>query len=306
MEGKQNMGITYRQATLEDTHTMFQIFEQSIMDLGDRLGVMTITGGDDPAVREQLWIRRRSLVEHLTRTAEHCWLAEINGEAIGYARTIFRGGIRELTDFFVLPGQQSAGVGRELLGRAFPLDGADHRVIIATVDTRALARYLKSGVYPRSPIYYFERKPEPVTVETDLVIKPSEASPETLAILGAIDQVILGYRRDVDHTWLLEHRQGYVYYRDGQPVGYSYLGDSTGPVALLTDSDFPAVLAHAEKEAAEQERTFGVEVPLINQAAVDYLLARGFQMETFMAYFMNDAPFGKYENYIFTSPPFFS
>lgn len=44
---------------------------------------------------------------------------------------------------------------------------------------------------------------------------------------------------------------------------------------------------------------------MVNRAAVDYLLARGYQMDSFIALFMSDAPFGKFENYVVTSPPFF-
>jgi hypothetical protein len=64
-------------------------------------------------------------------------------------------------------------------------------------------------------------------------------------------------------------------------------------------------LARAETEAAKDGREFGLEVPMVNRAAVDYLLAHGFHMDSFMALSMSDVPFGKFENYIVTSPPFF-
>ena len=78
------------------------------------------------------------------RPATRWWFAEdeATGEAIGYARSILRDGVRELTEFFVLPEAQGAGVGRGLLARAFPADGARHRAIVATMDPRAIARYL--------------------------------------------------------------------------------------------------------------------------------------------------------------------
>jgi hypothetical protein len=79
----------------------------------------------------------------------------------------------------------------------------------------------------------------------------------------------------------------------------------SGPFALLHAGDFPAVLAHAESEAAAQgQHEFGLEVPMVNQVAVDYMLARGYRMDAFIALLMNDRPFGKFENYIVTSPPF--
>ncbi|MGH2520893.1 MAG: GNAT family N-acetyltransferase [Anaerolineales bacterium] len=297
--------ITFRPGTLDDSYTAFQIFEYSVLDLSQRLGVMAITGGGDPAVLEKLWESRRPLFEHLGRTAEHFWIAEAGGQAIGYARSILRDGVRELTEFFVLPSHQSGGVGRELLARAFPREGAEHRTIIATSDSRALARYLKTGVYARFPIYSFSRTPEAAPVATDLSIEPVSAAPEILETLAVLDAAVLGHRRDVDHAFLLEERQGYVYYRGRRPVGYGYVGFRSGPFALLNEEDFPAVLAHAETQVAARGSEFGVEVPLINRAAVNYLLARGYRMDTFFTFFMSDAPLGKFENYLFTSPPFF-
>lgn len=299
------MSLTFRPASVADSPTIFQIFEASIMDLSRRQGVMAVTGGNDPAMLESLWQHRGSLFEHLARTADQFWLAERAGQAIGYARSIRRGQMRELTDFFVLPIEQSAGVGRELLARAFPRDGAAHRVIVATSDSRAVALYLKAGVYARFPIYYFSRSPEAVTLATDLIVEPIAASPQVIEMLAALDLAVLGHRRDADHLWLLTQRQGYLYYRDRQPVGYGYVSASSGPFALLHETDFPAVLAHAESQAAAAGHPFGVEVPLVNRAAVDYLLSRGFQMDSFFAFFMSDAPFGRFEQYLFTSPPFF-
>lgn len=297
--------LIFRPGTLADLYPIFTVFRRSILDLGQRLGVMTITGGDNPAMLTTLWDSRRSLFEHLTHTAEHFWLAEQDGQTIGYARTIVRDGVRELTEFFVLPEYQLAGVGRELLGRVFPADDVKRRVIIATPDTRSVARYLKVGVYPRFPTFYFFRPAEAVAVTTDLEPEPIGRSPENLAKLREIDLTVLEHQREVDHLWLLENRRGYLYYRRGEPVGYGYLGQSAGPFALLDEADFPAVLAHAETDAAAEDYDFGVEVPMINRAAVDYLLQRGCRMDSFFAFFMSDTPFGKFENYIFPSPPFF-
>lgn len=297
--------VTFRPGTRADSYTVFTIFRQSILDLGQRLGVMAITGGDNPDLLATLWESRRSLFEHLAHTAEHFWLAEKDGQTIGYARTIVRDGVRELTEFFVLSEYQLAGIGRELLGRVFPADNVKRRVIIATPDTRSLARYLKVGVYPRFPTFYLSRPAEKVAVVSDLRPEPILPSPENLAALREIDLTVLEHQREVDHLWLGQDRQGYLYYRGEQPVGYGYLGPSHGPFALLDEADFPAVLAHAETQAAAQDYVFGVEVPMINRAAVDYLLGRGCQLDSFFAFFMSDAPFGKFENYIFPSPPFF-
>jgi GNAT superfamily N-acetyltransferase len=297
--------LTFRPGTVADSYAVFRVFEETLADLNQRSGSTTPTSWHEPRALGRMWAERRSLYEHLAQRAEGFWVAEQDGQVIGFARSILQDGVRELTELFVLPGVQSGGVGRELLARAFPANGARYRSIISSPDIRAQALYLKTGVYPRFPIYYFGRSPEAVSVTTDLGFEPISASPGNFEILASLDRSLLGYRRDVTHAWLLGDRQGYLYCRDKVPVGYGYVGVRNGPFALIDDRDFPAVLARAENEAAKDGREFGLEVPMINRAAVDYLLARGFHMDSFMAISMSDVPFGKFENYILPSPPFF-
>ena len=298
------MEILYRPGKLSDSRRVFQIFITSVMDLGQRLGVMTITGGDDPEVIDTLWQTRRSMFNHLARTADQFWVAELNQEIVGYARAIRRGPVQELTEYFVLPDSQSAGIGRELLGRAFPAGTAPYRAIVATLDERALVRYLKAGVYPRFPLKSFSKAPEYQTMNTDLEIALLDDSAGVAAEIDAVDRQILGHTRPEDHVWIRSQRQGFLYKRRGKLVGYGYVGPNSGPFALLEPDDFPAVLAHAETVSCGQWSRFGVEIPMINTAAVDYLLAAGFRMEAFTAMFMVNQPFGQFENYIFFSPPF--
>lgn len=301
------MAITYRRGTLDDSRQTFEVFRQSIMDLGDRLNTMPISGGRDPQVTKELWNRRQPLFEHLARTSDNFWVADLRpGQVVGFARSILRDGIRQLTEFFVQPDHQSKGVGGELLKRAFPSKGSKHRFILATIDGRAVPRYLKAGVYPLFPCYAFTRPAEKVKVKSDLSIQPIMASsPAILGLLNEIDQAILGFRRELEHQWLLKNRQGFIYKQNGASIGYGYLGELNGPFALLDPTCFPAVLAHAESASAENNAEFNVEVPLVNRTAVDYLLARGCQMDSFFEFFMADQPFGRFENYILTSPPFF-
>jgi GNAT superfamily N-acetyltransferase len=296
-----------RPGTLADNPGVYAVFVRAIADLERRMGTPEgEKNWTDPAFIADYWKRRQPLFDHLARTAEQFWVAEDDGQIVGFARTTLSDGVRQLTEFFVLPGNQSAGVGRELLARAFPARGARNRAIIATSDIRALARYLKSGVYPRFPIYFFYGKPGPVRIDSDLVWQRVTATPETLAALCGIDRMILGFERDVDHEFLLNDREAYLFTRGERVAGYGYSGNGTGPIALLDESDFPAVLARVETEAASHnEPELEFEVPLINRAAVNHLLGRGFQMEPFTVFLMSDQPFGKFENYICTSPPFF-
>jgi hypothetical protein len=280
------VSVTYRPGTPEDSRAVADVTAQNFADL--------------------TFERYQALYNHLARTAEHFWVAEQAGQIIGYARSTLRDGLRELTDFNVAPGSQSAGVGRELLARVFPATGARRRVILASQDVRAQARYLKSGVYPRFSWTAFSRTPEPVSAATDLTVEPVSATRDTIAACAVIDKELFDFSREADHEFLLSDRQGYLYYRGSQVMGYGYMGSDNGPFALLDPLDFPAVLAHAETDAARRGvETFTVIVPLINRVAVRYLLARGFLLAGWFAFFMSDEPFGAFANYIQCSPPFF-
>jgi len=298
------MTIAYRPGTVQDSQSVFQVVTRSLIDLGRRTNVMAITGGNDPEVMQSLWQRRKSMFEFLAETAAHFWVAEKDGEIIAYARSIEHDGLIDLTEFFVSPNQQSAGVGRELLSLAFPKTEARYRVIVATLDERALFRYLSTGVYARFPIKYFYRKAETVDVQTDLQFKRMQLDIHKEHV-SRIDRQIIGHSREIMHEWIGTTRDGFVYERNGEMVGYGYVGTNSGPFALLDDSDFPAVLAHAESIMAKSEEDFGVETPLINQKAIQYFVERKYQMDAFTVLFMSNEPFGKFEHYLCFTPIFF-
>ena len=298
------MSIIYRKATAEDSYSVFQVFSKSIIDLGERTNVMAITGGNHPEVLQSLWQRRKFLFDFLAENAAQFWVAEQDGKIIGYARSIEHDGLMDLTEFFVLPDQQSGGVGRELLARAFPESDARYRVIVATMDERALFRYLSAGVYARFPIKYFYRKAEKVEVKTDLKIEPMQVDLH-LQDLDRIDKMIIGHSRGDIHRWVATTRSGFVYKRNGKVVGYGYVGEGTGPFAVLDENDFPAVLAHAENLMAEMGGEFGAETPFINKGAIRYFLDRKYQIDSFTVLFMSNEPFGRFENYLCFSPIFF-
>ena len=298
------MTITYRQGTVQDSHAVFQIFVRTIMDYSARMNVMAITGGDDPQVQESLWQKRRPMFEFLAKEASQFWVAEKDGEIIAYARSIEHDGLQELTEFFVSPDQQSAGVGSALLSRAFPESGARYRTIIATLDERALYRYMKAGVYGRFPLKYFYRQAQKVEVQSDLEIEPMDPG-RYREDINRIDREILAHTREPVHEWIASRRRGFVYKRNGEVTGYGYVGSGNGPFALLEDRDFPAVLAHAESLRAEQGKEFGAEVPLVNSAAVRYFVEHGYKIDSFSAIMMSNVSFGRFENYLCYSPEFF-
>lgn len=301
------MNVTYRIGTTHDSRAMFSVFRAAVLDLQRRIGMEVAANAFDTAEVEAAWQRYRPLFEHLAEHNERFWVAEDAGQIVGYARSILRGTVRELTEFFVHPGNQSAGVGRELLARAFPPEGAANRFIVATSDTRALGRYLKSGVRPQFTILGLSRAPAPVdSPDPDVTATPLTGSAQDIAFVAEVDSKLLGFRRDPDQAWLMANRQGFAYWRDGAPVGYGYVAQRSGPFAALDARDLPAILAHAESHAASVGvEAFGLDVPAINHTALGYLVGRGYHIDPFYTFFLSDARFGAFERYLLTVPPFF-
>jgi GNAT superfamily N-acetyltransferase len=231
------MTIDIRRGTKEELFDIFVVFQLALHGLYQGVGQATPEEKPNPEELSQGFAYFRTFSEYFMQTADQFWVADDDGEIIGFSRSIVRDGIRQLLEFFVHPEKQAKGIGKRLLDAAFSSDGVKNRVVIGTSDVRAVIRYLKSGVKFRFTIYDWSRIPEVVPFETDLSIEPFTPTLENLAILNSIDRIIVGYTREIDHIWLGKNRQGHFYRRNGQVVGYSYVSHRAGPIAMLHDQD---------------------------------------------------------------------
>lgn len=296
--------VRIRPGTLEDNEACAAVLVEAINDLGRRNGSIDDASAIDLAAA---WPRWRSFLDHVARTAAEFWVAEgTDVGIIGFARSIERDGVFELTEFFVRPGAQSHGVGRQLLERAFPRGRGELRLIIATTDIRALSRYMRADVVPRFAVATFTGASREVPLVRGLEVEPLELDRDVDAV-NAVDDVVLGHRREVDHRWFAAEREGHRYVRDGRVVGYGYVAlpgrAGNGPFAVVEASDLPAVMAHAERrrhDLGADETEF--EVALHNRVAIDHLLGRGYKMDTFLTLICSSKPFGRFEQYLFCAP----
>lgn len=292
---------TIRRGTPADSRAAFDVFVASITDLATRRG---IDWNPNP---EQMWSRLEPLLAHLAEHAAEWWVADdpSEGRLVGYARSIERGGLFELSEFFVRPGRQSAGIGGQLLERAFPADRGDIRAIIATTDVRAQARYYRAGTVARFPIAELAAPPKPAE-SGDVHLAVARATASDLEQLAGIEEQVLGYPRHADYPWLLVHREAYLYRRGGNAVGFAFVSErSQGPIAALHPGDQPAILLHVEGRAHELGvENLSFEVPMINEVAMRHLLGRGFRIDPFLTLLMSNAPFGRFDRFIGFSPPF--
>jgi GNAT superfamily N-acetyltransferase len=253
---------------------------------------------------EAFWAGLKPLLLHLAEHHAEWWVAEStsDGKLIGYARSLERGDMLELSEFFIVPGRQSAGLGRELIERAFPEGRGRIRLILATLDERALARYYRAGTVARFPMAMMGGAPRP-TETGDLEVVPATLAdvPE----LDTIERAVVGFSRANEYGWLFEEREGFLYRRAGRAVGFGFIGEGgQGPVAALDPANQRSILLHLEGRA----HTRGIQqvsfvVPTINEVAMNHLLGRGFQIEPPLNLFMSNEPFGKFDRFISYGPP---
>ena len=297
-------GVTIRPGRAEDTEACHGIMWRAITDLARRHGIALDGAAED------WWPSSAPQFDYLSRVAAEWWVAEDpgSGELLGYARSIERGDLFELTEFFVRPERQAAGVGRALLERAFPLGRGEVRAIIATTDTRALTRYYRAGTAARFPMLSIEGAPAATAGSGRLEAVALEPTAAALAEVAAVEVAVLGHARGQGELrWLLEAREGYLYRRDGAGAGFGFVGrHGAGPVAALEPGDLPEQLLHLEGRAgALGVERLSLQVPGPNVVAVRHLLGRGFRIDPWVNLLMTSQPFGRFDRFIGFGPPMF-
>jgi GNAT superfamily N-acetyltransferase len=126
-----------READLRAVHETSQI---TFRDLDERMGEYPGPVG----TFAQATVRLHRL---LATDPGGAWVAEQDREIVGCALAIRREGIWGLSLFVVRPDHQSAGLGRELLARAWEYgEGARGAIILASRDVRAIRAYLRLGL----------------------------------------------------------------------------------------------------------------------------------------------------------------
>ena len=301
------MAPLYRPIQQTDLKDIAGVFIESLNHRQVEAGLAPLVDLSDPAAWETMWQEvRRPLFEHVSSHAGTGWLAEQDGQVIGYARTIQRETVCQLTELFVLPDRQRNGVGAELLERTFIDVESPSKLILANSNPAAISRYLRSGVYPVCTIFDLNRKAEAQPLQTDLEARAITPDGDLLASLNEVDRAILGYTRPEEHSWLMSQRSGFLYFRGKQPQGYAYAGPWNGPMAALDPEDMPAVLAHAESIASAAGENFCLMVPVPNRSAMLHLVERRFKLDPeHTMYFMADFSPPGLDRYIFSMPGFF-
>jgi GNAT superfamily N-acetyltransferase len=309
-------GLAFRPAAIDDLATCAEIWRTSIDDYAGRLGQPEIPPEIGRIVR---------LHGHLQSTDPDRFVVATVPDAAGerivaFASAVVRERLWFLSMLFVLPGFQGAGLGRALLARVLPQEGALHRAT-ATDSAQPIsnALYASYDIVPRMPLLSLVGLPQRPEAFGDLpsgiVALPfdeiADGPPDTFGhrllveAIDTLDRELLGVAHPVDHRFLRsESRQGWLYRGpDGAPVGYGYAGEAgrVGPIAVL-DADLLAPILGHLTTAVEPRGAFAIWAGGAADRAIGPALRAGFRLDQFPVLLCWDRPFADFSRYLPISP----
>ena len=225
---------------------------------------------------ELRWSRGLDRVRHLLETDPgSSWVAHDGRAVRGVAMAIVREGVWGLSLLAVAPGNQSNGVGRELLEHAlFSAAGTRGQIILSSLDPRAMRSYARAGFGLQPAVCAFGTVRR-AAIPADLGVR--EGGTGDLELAAAVDREQRGGAHGSDLEVLLAARfellvlpgRGYVFHRDGSPA-----------LLAARDEGSAGALLWAALAASPPGREVGVMFMTEGQRwAMDVAVAAGLDLE---------------------------
>ena len=287
-------------ASPPDLEATYEVFVATANDLRARSGRPPV---DDTPQRRGWAIPLRHHL--LTSDRERFWVAEAEHRVVGFGMATLRERLWYLAALHVLPAYQGQRIGQELLRRC--LASADEQralrmVISESGQPVSNALYAKNGMYQWVPLVSVVGPPGAHRA-TKLVVETTSDHHQALAELDAIDRVVLGVARTIDHRYWMSQPglTGLLFRRGGDAIGYAYLSASgqVGPVAVRLPRDVSHVLSATFAFASERgSGRVTLVVPGHCRAALAYLLRNGFRYGESINLLLASRPFGHLDRYL--------
>lgn len=308
-------GADIRAARDEDLEPCFRVFRRSLFTHLHRIGLATGEEARDPPIASA-WRRQEGWIRHLWSSAAENWVAVgPDGIVSGWAMSIARVEHRELTHFFVDPGSAGQGNGAALLAKAFSADERYGRSVLATQDPSALSLYQRAGlshVTTSVDILVSSGSGESRGRPRSLTMRPVERS--DVGVIADLEDEIIGFRREVDLSFILTTRPAWIAERQGRPVGYAFgaqqmpadttdFSPTCGPMGAVDPVDIVEILDHVVAEGPAGHK-ISLCVPMTNTHAMRHLLDRGGTIDPFFICVLSDHPTMKLDRFVHTSPSF--
>ncbi len=297
------MPIVYRPARAQDLERAEALTVASINDLTQRHGFGSMATARPPTF--QLF--------SLKDDADGLWVADDDGEIIGFAWSWVCGRLWFLAQLFVAPNQQGRGIGNELIQRTFEharkAGATDQALITFTFNRVSQGLYIRHGLFPKMPVYFIGGARERVTAGLkDVALRCVAVTdmPEHDAILARIDAGTLGASRTKHHRYLRSDAvaKGVLLYDREECVGYAYVSSDghIGPVACVRTELLGDVFASALKLASDSGASkISAFIPGTAEAALALAIAQGMQI-SFPMVLMANRTFSDWARYLPRNP----
>ena len=299
------MPILCRPARAQDLERADQLVVASINDLTVRHGFGPMATSHPPHF--QLF--------SLQDDPAGLWVAEDGDEILSFAWSWACGDLWFLAQLFVSPHHQGSGIGNELLKRTYEHAGksgtTNKALITFTFNRVSQGLYIRHGLFPRFPIYFFNIAREHLAgrlQRAQLHCVPLEETASNLHKLALIDAAALGVSREKHHRYLINDpaTTGVGFYAGEDCVGYAYVSTSghVGPLAVMRPEALgPALttaLGLAAQSGASQVSAF---LPGASETALSIAVAHGMRI-TFPMLLMSTRDFGDWTQYLPRNPGF--
>jgi GNAT superfamily N-acetyltransferase len=295
-------GMKYRLAQEADLATTYEIMVTAANDLNQKLGRAVAVGEHSPPVRAMA-VRHAALAHD----AEHFWVAEHDGETVGFGLAIRREGLAYLAALHILPEFQSAGIGRELIRRSLLSSDSKPDLTLTICEAANIASnglYGRVGLFPVVAIQQLCGPAESRETESGMELRLVRAD-RTSQIMRSLDRSVFGITRDQDHaTWHGVATMSLHLLMDGEAArGYIYVdaAGSLGPAAAESPDLLACAVALGLGNLADAGvKTAHLRVPGTAICVLSMLLDRGFRYEVGVNLLLADRVFGNLENYLFS------
>ena len=235
-------------------------------------------GDPDPeprsAERGAQWVTRTQ--HYLATDPGGCWVAEADGEMIGFATSFNRELMWILASYAVRPGLQGHGIGKALLAAALHHGrGCLRGMLSASADPRAVRRYRAAGfsLHPQMHLAgSIDRSAIPV------VEKVREGSAGDFELMDSIDRRVRGAAHGPDHAWLASTFR-LVVSDTSTGSGYAFHADDGMPALLAATNRRTATRLLWECLAASSGHVLVPHVTAANEWAIDIGIAARLDLE---------------------------
>jgi GNAT superfamily N-acetyltransferase len=320
-------GVSYRPVRIEELAACAEVWRDGINDYTRRLNQPDLPPETASLLRLYAHLQstdpERFVVATMPSTEGDAVAGDGGGGAeriVAFAAALMRERLWFLSMLFVRPGLQGAGLGRALLARVGPAEGAASFRATATDSAQPIsnALYASAGIVPRIPLLNliglpqhpdaFGSLPSGIVPKAfvDLVDASGGEGHRRLAeAVDALDREVLGVAHSADHRFLRqESRTGWLYHGpDGTPVAYGYATEAgrIGPVAVRDPELLAPILGHLSS-AITPRGAFALWLPGTADRAVVPALQAGFRLDQFPVLLCWDRPFADLTRYLPISP----